>query len=251
MAIHSTIACYAATGFAAAGIYAWGMLKRRNDAVRRKALSITMAMGLLAAVTMPFTGDLSAKMVARNQPEKLAAMEALFETRERAPLLVGGIPDPETGEVSYAIELPGFLSYLAYGSFNAQVMGLDQVPREEWPNVPLVHISFQLMVGAGMAMIAAGLYYAWMRWRRPEQIGTDRRLLWTLVIAAPLGYVALEAGWVTTEVGRQPWTVWKAMRTAEAVTPAAGLMSSVVGFTALYAALAVVMVLLLRRLRHD
>ena len=251
MALHSTIACYAATGFAAAGIYAWGMLRGRTNTLRRKALAITMAMGLLAALTMPLTGDASAKVVARNQPEKLAAMEALFVTRERAPLLLGGIPNEATGEVCCAIELPGFLSFLAFGSFNAEVMGLDQVPREEWPNIPLVHTSFQLMVGAGMAMIAAGLYYLWVRWRHPEQVSADRRLLWTLVIASPLGYIALETGWIVAEAGRQHWTVWKAMTTAEAVTPAGGMGASMLGFTALYAVLGVILVLLLIRLSHE
>lgn len=251
MAIHSTISCYAATGFAVAGLYAWRMLKGKADALGRSAISIAMAMALLAAVVMPITGDHSAKRVAAAQPEKLAAMEALFTTQERAPLLIGGIPDPETGQVRYKIELPGFLSYLAYGRFGAEVKGLDRVPREEWANVPLVHATFQIMVGAGMAMVVAGLYFAWVSWRRPEQLTADRRLLWSLVIASPLGFIALEAGWITTEVGRQPWTVWKVMSTAEAVTPATGIMTSVLGFTALYAALAVVMVILLRRLRHD
>lgn len=251
MALHSTIACYAATGFAAAGIYAWGMLRGRTDTLRRKALTIAMAMGLLAALAMPITGDASAKVVARNQPEKLAAMEALFVTRERAPLLIGGIPNPATGEVCCAVELPGLLSYLAHGSFDAEVMGLDRVPREQWPNVPLVHYSFQVMVGAGMAMVAVGLWYAWVRWRRPERVATDRRLLWALVIASPLGYLALEAGWMVAEAGRQHWTVWKAMTTAEAVTPAGGMGASMLGFTALYAVLGTVLVLLLNRLSHE
>jgi len=251
MAVHSTLACYAATGFAVAGVYAWGMLRGRTDALRQKALRIAMAMGLLAAVTMPFTGDLSAKVVARHQPEKLAAMEALFVTRTRAPLLIGGLPDPATGRVCCALEVPGLLSYLAHGSFEAEVMGLDQVPREEWPNLPLVHLSFQLMVGAGMGMVLVGLYYAWVRWRRPEQLAQNRRLLWLLVIASPLGYLALEAGWIVAEVGRQPWTIWKAMLTADAVTPSGNMALSMAGFSALYAGLAVALVLLLSRLRHE
>lgn len=251
MAVHSTLACYAATGFAVAGVYAWGMLRGRTDALRQKALRIAMAMGLLAAVTMPFTGDLSAKVVARHQPEKLAAMEALFVTRTWAPLLIGGLPDPATGRVCCALEVPGLLSYLAHGSFEAEVMGLDQVPREEWPNLPLVHLSFQLMVGAGMGMVLVGLYYAWVRWRRPEQLAQNRRLLWLLVIASPLGYLALEAGWIVAEVGRQPWTIWKAMLTADAVTPSGNMALSMAGFSALYAGLAVVLVLLLSRLRHE
>lgn len=251
MALHSTLACYAATGFAVSGVYAWGMLRGRTDSLRQKALQIAVIMGLLAAVTMPLTGDVSAKVVARHQPEKLAAMEALFVTRTRAPLLIGGLPDQETGKVCCGVELPGLLSFLAYGALDAEVMGLDQVPRDEWPNLPLVHLSFQLMVGAGLAMVLVGLYYAWVRWRRPADVARDRRLLWLLVIAAPMGYLALEAGWIVAEAGRQPWTIWKAMLTADAVTPSGGMGPSVAGFTALYAALAVALVLLLRRLRHE
>lgn len=251
MAIHSTIACFAAVGFAVAGVYAWGMLKGRSDELRQAAMRIAMGVGLLAAVAMPVTGDLSAKAVARNQPEKLAAMEALFETQERAPLLIGGLPDPETGEVRYKIELPGLLSFLSYGDLNAPVMGLDQVPRAEWPNLPLVHTAFQIMVGAGMAMLVAGLAFAWVAWRRPDRLSRNRRLLWSLVLASPLGYIALQAGWIVSEVGRQPWIIWKVMRTTEAVTPAPGLFSSVVGFTLLYTALAVVLLFLLNRLKHD
>ena len=251
MAIHSTLACYAATGFAVSGVYAWGMLRGRADPLRQKALQIAMAMGILAALTMPFTGDLSAKVVARHQPEKLAAMEALFATRTRAPLLIGGLPDPETRTVCCALEVPGPLSFLAHGRVDAEVMGLDRVPREEWPNLPLVHLSFQLMVGAGMGMVLVGLYYACVRWRRPEQVARNRRLLWFLVGAAPLGYLALEAGWIVSEAGRQPWTIWKAMLTADAVTPSGGMGPSVAGFTVLYAALAVALILLLRRLRHE
>ncbi len=252
MAVHSTVACYAATGFAVAGVYAWGMLRGRTEPLRQKALHMALAMGLLAAITMPVTGDLSAKVVARHQPEKLAAMEALFATRTRAPLLVGGLPDPEARTVPFAVELPGLLSYLAYGRFDAEVMGLDRVPRAEWPNVPLVHLSFQLMVGAGVAMVLVGLYYAWARWRRPAELSRNRRLLWLLVLASPLGYLALEAGWITAEAGRHPWTIWKVMLTADAVTPSGGSMAlSVAGFTALYALLAAALVLILTRLRHE
>lgn len=250
MAIHSTIACFAATGFAVAGVYAWGMLKGRNDETRRKGLTIATTVGLLAALAMPVTGDLSAKVVGEYQPEKLAAMEALFETQQGAPLLIGGLPDEETGEVKYKIEIPKALSFLATGDFNAEVMGLDQVPREEWPNVTLVHIAFQVMVSTGIAMIIAGLYFLWVRWKRPDQLATSGRLHWIILLASPLGYIALQAGWIVTEVGRQPWIVWKVMPTAAAVTPAPGLMTSVIGFTALYTILGIVLVFLLNRLKH-
>lgn len=250
MAIHSTIACFAATGFAVAGVYAWGMLKGRNDETRRKGLAIAMTVGLLAALTMPVTGDLSATAVARHQPEKLAALEALFETQTRAPLLIGGLPDVEQGRVRFAVEIPGALSFLAYGDTDAEVMGLNDVPRAEWANVVLTHIAFQVMVGTGMAMIVAGLYFAWVRWKRPDQLASNRRLHLILLLASPLGYIALQAGWIVTEVGRQPWIIWKVMPTALAVTPAPGLMASVIGFTTLYSVLGVVLAFLLNRLKH-
>lgn len=250
MAIHSTIACLAAVGFAVAGVYAWNMLKGKRDEIRRLGLSLAMAVGTIAAVLMPITGDLSAKVLAQNQPAKFAAMEALFTTQRSAPLLIGGIPNLETGEIALGLEIPGFLSFLAHGDFSAEVAGLDQFPREEWANVPLVHYSFQIMVSTGMAMLVVGLYYAWVRWRRPDQILTSRRLQTILLLASPLGYIALQAGWIVSEVGRQPWIVWRVMRTVDAVTPVAGLLTSVVGFTLLYALLAVVLVILLRRLKH-
>lgn len=249
MAIHSTLATICATAFAVVGIYAWGMLKGRNDETRQKALTIAMSVGLIAALTMPITGDLSAKAVHRHQPEKLAAMEAHFETTTRAPLIIGGIPDEESGEVKFAIEIPGGLSFLATGDFNAEIMGLDQVPRDEWPNVTLVHISFQMMVGVGMAMIVVGLFYFWARWKKPHLL-SKRGVLWMLVLSAPLGYIGLEAGWMVSELGRQPWIIWKVMKTSEAVTHAEGLVISLIGFSSLYAVLGVVLVFLLSRLKH-
>ncbi len=250
MAIHSTIATLAAVGFAVAGVYAWQMLKGKRDEIRKHGLTIAMAVGTIAAITMPLTGDLSAKVLAKNQPAKFAAMEALFETRKGAPLLVGGVPNVETGEISYGIEIPYALSFLAHGDFTSEVMGLDQVPRDQWANVPLVHYSFQIMVGAGVVMMLVGLYYAWLRWKRPDQILQSRRLHWILLLSSPLGYLALQTGWIVSEVGRQPWIVWEVMTTASAVTPSPGLMTSVIGFTTLYTLLAVVLVFLLRRLRH-
>jgi cytochrome d ubiquinol oxidase subunit I len=249
IATHSTLSAYCATAFAVAGVYAWGMLKGRSDEARRKGLHLAMVVGLIAALAMPVTGDLSAKGVARRQPEKLAAMEALFTTQQRAPLLIGGIPNPETGEVRFAIEIPGGLSFLAFGDPNAEVMGLDQVPREQWANVRVVHIAFQIMVGAGAAMIGAGLAYLFVRWKKPHLL-SNPKLLWLVLLASPLGYAALQAGWVVTEVGRQPWIIWKVMETAAAVTPAPGLMTSVIGFTGLYSALGIVLVFLLNRLKH-
>ncbi|BAS26475.1 cytochrome ubiquinol oxidase subunit I [Limnochorda pilosa] len=250
MAIHSTLATYAATAFAVAGVYAWGALHGRRDAYHRNALRLAAAVALVVAVLMPLTGDRSAKLVARQQPAKLAAMESQFVSEEGAPLRIGGWPDVESQEVRYALEIPGGLSWLAFGSATAPVTGLDQIPRDEWPNVPVTHLSFQVMVGAGFAMLGVALWFAWVAWRRKRDPLGDTSLLWAMVAAGPLGFIALETGWIVTEVGRQPWTVYGVMRTAEAVTPAAGIASTFLGFVLLYLLLGATLVWLLLRLRQ-
>lgn len=250
MALHSTLATYVATGFAVAGIYAWGALKGRVDPLRRSALAISLLVGGLAAATMPVTGHVSAQDIAERQPMKLAAAEAQFETETGAPLRIGGIPDMENLTVPLAIEIPGGLSFLAYNDFGAEVQGLDQIPREEWPNVPLVHISFQLMVISGFAMLGVAGLAGYIYIRRRERFMEHRWLMWLLLFSSPLGFLALQTGWIVTEVGRQPWIIYGVMRTTEAVTPAPGLKVAMFGFVALYTVLAVVLVWLLRRLKH-
>ncbi|HEY8489146.1 MAG TPA: cytochrome ubiquinol oxidase subunit I [Thermaerobacter sp.] len=253
MAVHSTLATYAATGFMVAAVYAWAALRGYRDPMRRSALRMAMALGTVAAILMPITGDASAKFVAHNQPVKLAAMEAQFETEAGAPLRIGGLPDPETGRVAYAIEIPGMLSWLAYGDTGAVVEGLDRVPRELWPNVPVTHIAFQVMVVAGVLMVLVSAWYWWVAWRRRgsgTDVLADRRLMRGLVAAGPLGIIALEAGWVVTEVGRQPWIIRGVMRTAEAVTPAPGVVTTFIAFTLLYVVLSATLVWLLRRIGH-
>lgn len=250
LTLHSTFSAYCATGFAVAGVYAWGALKGKMDDARRGALKIALAVGTVAALIMPLSGDLAAKDVARRQPAKLAAMEAHFETGSGVPLLVGGLPNPETQEVKFALKVPKGLSFLAFGDFDAEVKGLNEFPRDLWPNVVLTHIAFQIMVGAGTAMIAVGAWYWWAVYRRKGAHVGSRWLLWTLVVASPLGMIALETGWIVTEVGRQPWIIYGVMRTADAVTPAPGLVTTLSWFVALYALLAVVLVWLLNRLKH-
>lgn len=250
MAIHSTLATYAATGFAVAGVYAWGALQGRRDAARRSAVAIALAVGVAAALAMPITGDLSARDVARRQPVKLAAMEAHFRTERGASLLIGGWPDPAAATVRWAIRIPGALSFLAFGDVNAEVAGLDRVPRDLWPNITLTHVAFQVMVGAGAAMLVVGALYWWARWRRPGDILAHRTLMWVVTLAAPLGMIALQAGWIVTEIGRQPWIIYGVMTIAAAVTTAPGLKVVLAGFVTLYAALAVILVWLLNRLKH-
>jgi cytochrome bd ubiquinol oxidase subunit I len=183
---------------------------------------------------------------------EVAAMEAQFETERGAPLRIGGWPDPETGRVDYAIEIPKGLSFLAFEDFNAEVKGLHAFPRDQWPNVRVVHLAFQVMVGGGFAMLGVAALYWWGVWRRRRQPhnedGEPRWLLWLIVATGPLGFLALEAGWIVTEVGRQPWIIRNIMRVSEAVTPAPGVLSTFLAFVALYLVLAVVVAVLLVQL---
>ncbi|MCI0455439.1 MAG: cytochrome ubiquinol oxidase subunit I [Gemmataceae bacterium] len=246
MAIHSTLSCYVAVGFAVAGVYALGILHGRNDDYHRSGLRLGMALGGVCAVLMPISGDILARMTVENQPVKLAAMEGLFETTKGAPLTIGGIPNPDTGEMYLGIQIPRLLSILAKHDPDAEIQGLKAFPRDEWPDVVLVHLSFQVMVGIGGLLVLLGLWFGWAWWRGRDSDG--RRLLRALVLASPLGFVALEAGWIVSEVGRQPWTIHRVMRTAQAVTPAPEVGASLAVFTALYLLLGAVVVVLLRRL---
>ena len=245
MALHSTLSCYIATGFAVAGVYAVGMLRGRTDAYHRSALGIAMAVGASTALLQPLSGDISARSVARHQPAKLAAMEAHFETAAGVPLVIGGLPDPAEGRVDYAIRIPKGLSFLATHDPDAVVTGLDAFPRELWPNVLVTHLAFQVMVACGMLLILLGASYALSRWRRRE---TGRALLVALALGSPLGFLALEAGWLVTEVGRQPWVIYEVMRTADGVTPVRDVPLTFFGFTMLYLFLGAALAYLLRRL---
>jgi cytochrome d ubiquinol oxidase subunit I len=244
--LHMTLAAYAATGFGVAGIHAGLLLAKPANVFHRRALAVGLLVGAPAALLQPLSGDFSAKMVAEHQPAKFAAMEGHFRTERGAPFVLGGIPDMETQTVRYAIEIPKVLSFLAHGDVDAEVKGLDQVPREDWANVPLVHWSFQLMVGFGMFMVLCSLLAGWTAFRRRE-LAENRLLMRLLVLSAPMGFLAVEAGWMVTELGRQPWVIQGVMRTAEAVTPMPGLIVPFTFFSLLYVALSVAVVWLMRR----
>jgi cytochrome d ubiquinol oxidase subunit I len=249
MAVHATIACYAACAFTVAAVYAYGMLRGRRDALHRGALRIALVVGTAAALAMPLTGDVSGKAVARFQPVKLAAMESQFHSQEGAPLRIGGLPDPAHRTVRYGLEIPGGLSWLAYGSARCRVRGLDGVPTRNWPNVTVTHIAFQLMVACGFALVGIALWYWAVASNRRARL--PRALLRALVAGCPVGLVALETGWIVTEVGRQPWIVYGVQRTSAAITPVHGLTGFLAAFAVLYLLLAATVVWLLRKVEQD
>jgi cytochrome d ubiquinol oxidase subunit I len=226
--LHMTLAAYAATGLGVAGIHAFLLLKNRSGAFHRAALIIGLLVGAPAAVLQPISGDIAARYVARRQPAKLAAMEAVYQTQAGAPLKV--LP---------GIKIPYALSLLAFHDPHAVVRGLDSVPPDERPNVPLVHLSFNVMVALGTYMALVGLWAGWLALRKRDLAG-GRRFLWSVVIAAPCGFLAIEAGWMVTELGRQPWVIYGLLKTADAVTPMPGLVVPFTAITLLYCALAVI-----------
>jgi len=244
--LHMTIAAFLTVGFAVAGIHAWRLRRHPDSAFDRRAFSVAFVVGAVAALLQPISGDLSAKHIAEHQPVKLAAAEALWETQRCAPLTIGGVPDEETETNALAIEIPCGLSILAFMDPDAEVMGLKDVPKRDRPPVVITHLAFQIMVGIGVALAGLGLFglVSWFRRKRPP---LGRRFLTAVGLVGPLGFVALEAGWVVTEVGRQPWIIHGIMRTEDAVTPMSGLWAPFAAFTVLYLVLAFFVVLLLRR----
>ena len=250
--LHMTLAAYAATGLAVAGIHAIMILRGHKNPFHRHALGIAVIVGAPASLLQPLSGDISARVVAETQPAKLAALEGQFETERGAPLRIGGWPDVERRETRWAIEIPYALSLLAFHDPNAEVKGLDAIPRDDWPPVPIVHIAFQVMVALGTYMAVVSLWALWRWWRSStSRSGTglagDRLLLRALALATPMGFIAIEAGWTVTEVGRQPWIVQGVLRTADAVTPMPGLIIPFLTFTALYILLGAIVVSMLRQ----
>ncbi len=247
--LHMTLAAYAATGLTVAGIHAIIILRGNTAAFHRRALALAVALGAPAAILQPLSGDISARNVARHQPAKLAALEAHFETRRGAPLHIGGWPDVERRNTRWAISIPRGLSLLAFHDPNAEVKGLDAVSRDEWPPIAIVHVAFQVMVALGtvMALVSVWSLWRWWRGRSSDALTNDRTVLRALALVTPMGFVAIEAGWTVTEVGRQPWIVYGVLRTADAVTPMPGLVVPFTIFTLLYILLGIVVVSLLRQ----
>jgi cytochrome d ubiquinol oxidase subunit I len=245
---HGTISAYVATGFAVAGVYALAML--RGDRSRYNRLAIVIALSV-AAVFTPLqiaSGDLSARFLADKQPEKFDAMEGQFQTERGAPLRIGGFPDVGAETTRYAIEIPKLGSFLAFEDFDAEVRGLASFPANDRPDARLVHYPFQVMVASGFTMLFVAAWFFAASWRA-RAIVPGRLLLLALIAAAPLGFVAIEAGWFVTEFGRQPWIIYHLMRTDQAATPREGIGYLLLLFFLIYVALSGGLAMLLLRWR--
>jgi len=245
--VHMYLAGYMVTGFVLAGAYAFARLRGRWSRYELIALAVPLAAATLASVAQVFVGDWNGRDVATVQPTKLAAFEGLGHAEKGAPVhILGWYSD---GRVKYGIPIPRLLSLLAFHSSNATVEGLDAVAPANRPPVNVVRFSFQTMVGIGSALALLSVVYLGTRLRRrrlPESTWFYR----ALVVAAPLSVVALIAGWVTTEVGRQPWVVYRVMRTSAAVTGASRIPVGYATLAIVYAALAAGVAWVLLRLQR-
>jgi cytochrome d ubiquinol oxidase subunit I len=243
--IHMYIAGYIVSGFILGGAYAFARLRGRWGRYERTALTIPLTIAALAAPVQILVGDWAARDVAKTQPTKLAAIEGLYKTTRGAPEHVLGWY--QNGEIKYGIAIPHLLSLLSFHSWNAKVEGLDAVAADQRPPVNVVRVAFQTMVGIGTLLALVGLVYlvVWIRRRRlPESVWFYR----AVVAAGPLAVIALIAGWVVTEVGRQPWVVYRVMPTSAAVTGAHGIPVGYAALAASYVVVACGLVWVLRRL---
>lgn len=218
---HMIVAAYMVTGFLVASVYAAARLRGRETMYHRRAMLLGLALGAGCAPLQLFVGHWAAQVVAETQPAKFAAMEGQFKTETGAPLRIGGLPDEGARITRYAIEIPGGLSWMAYGDADAEVQGLDAFPGAT-PPVTIVHFAFQFMVAVGTGLVILSVWAAWRVIKR-RHTPDGRLFLWCVVLAGPLSVLALEAGWVVTEVGRQPWIVQGIMRTADAATDVPGV----------------------------
>jgi cytochrome d ubiquinol oxidase subunit I len=254
--VHVLLSSYLATAVAMAAVHAAFLLRAPQSRFHRAALGIAMMFVVPAALLQPLSGDFSARSVAVRQPAKLAALEGQFHTERGAPLRLGGWPDPAARTTRYALEIPHGLSFLAFHDLEAEVRGLDSFPVADWPETRVVHVAFQVMVGAGSTLALVALWWGgvWFRRRRARgsasasAAGESRALLWAVVASGPLGFLALEAGWAVTEVGRQPWIVYGVIRTGDAVTPVVGLATPFALVGLVYLGLGAVVAVLLGRL---
>lgn len=235
---HTMVTATLAVSMAVLGIHSILLLRKKTLNLNKKAIRLALPFFIISAILTPLSGDLAAKDVAVRQPLKLAAMEAHFETEAGAGLWIGGIPDKENETVHYGIQIPKLLSLLAFNDPNAEVKGLKEYPKEDWPPLIPVHFAFQVMIGIGTLAFLIALFCLYKIFYKKQEIIQSRFLLKVFAVMTPLGVIAVEAGWIVTEVGRQPWIVYGIMKTKDAVTPMPGVEYMLLTFTSLYLFLA-------------
>lgn len=236
--------------FVMAAVGAFYVLSNRATSFGKSFVRVGVFVGVIAAVLqMVPTGDIQGVMIARHQPVTLAAMEGLFESQDGAPLALLGQPDVQKRQLDNPLEVPSMLSFLTYRKWGAHVRGLNEFPQDQWPDkIELLYYSYHIMVGLGTIFIAIMALAAFLLWRR--KLFEARWMLWILLVSAPLPYIANTAGWLTAELGRQPWLIYGLMRTAQGFSPrvaAGNAWFTLLGFMGLYTLLAMLWLFLIYR----
>jgi cytochrome d ubiquinol oxidase subunit I len=240
--------------FVMAAVGAFYLLTKRHQSYAKTFVKSGVLVGVAAALLQLFpTGDVQGKLIADNQPVTLAAMEGLFETQNGAPLVIIGQPDVQKRKLDNPVQIPSMLSFLTYRRWTAQVRGLDAFPEDQWPDtIALLYYSYHVMVGLGTIFIAVMLLAAFLLWR--GKLYDSNAMLWALMLCVPLPYIANTAGWMTAELGRQPWLIYGLMRTAHGVSPKVGAGNAwftLIGFMGLYVVLGILWLFLVYREIED
>ena len=244
---HTMLGSVVTASFVVAAVGAWYVLRGQHLAAGRRFLAIGTVSGLVASLLVAFpTGDHQAKLVAKHQPAALAAMEGRFTGGPYAEITLIGQPNVRERRIDNPLQVPGILSFLAFGAFHTNVPGLDSVPEENWPdNIELLYYAFHIMVGLGTIFIVLSALATLQLVR--GRLATSRRLLWALMLAFPFPYIANTAGWMTAELGRQPWLVYGLLRTRDGASPLVhpgSALFSLIGFAGLYLVLGVLFLFL-------
>jgi cytochrome d ubiquinol oxidase subunit I len=247
---HNMTGAVVTASFVMAAVGAFYLLDGRKDNYGRIFTRLGVVSGLISSILIIFpTGDLHGKYVAKNQPAAMAAMEGLFKTESSAGLVLMGQPNEETGQIDNPIVVNDMLSFLIYGTTKAEVTGLDRIPKDQWPTaLPLLYYSYHIMAGLGTWFLALMGCSALLLWRK--RLFTTRLALWALVVSFPLPYIANTAGWMTAELGRQPWLIYGLMRTSEgfsSTVSAGNGLFTLLGFMGLYALLGLLFTVLVYR----
>ena len=248
--IHNQGGTVVTAAFVMMGLGAYYLLARRHEEYGRIFVRVGLIAAVIASLWMLFpSGHLSSEQVAEKQPVALAAMEGLFESERQAGVVLIGQPDVENRRIDNPIVIPRALSYLIYQNWNAEVAGLEAFPEEDWPdNIPLLYYSYHVMVGLGTIFIAITGLATFLLWRR--RLFESRWMLWILMLAMPFPFIANIAGWLTTELGRQPWLVYGLMRTSEGVSPnisSGNVLFTLIGFAGMYLIMGLLYILLMVR----
>jgi cytochrome d ubiquinol oxidase subunit I len=248
--MHNMTGAVITGAFVMSAVGAFYLLEGHSEEYGRIFLKVGVIAGVISSIFIIFpTGDLAGKYVARNQPAAIAAMEGLFTSQAGAPIVLMGQPNEDTGLIDNPIAVNNVLSFLIYGTTKAEVQGLDRFPRDQWPTaLPLLFYAYHIMAGLGTWFVLLMLISAFLLWR--GRLATSRWVLWALLLSFPLPYIANTAGWMTAELGRQPWLIYGLMRTSEGfsdtVSASNGLFT-LLGFMGLYTLLGLLFTVLVYR----